>query len=267
MAAIAVLVGALVSTRGVAWGPALWGAAAAFAAAGAANAFNDRLDVEADRVNRPNRPIPSGRLLRRDALTAARVCGVAAVALAAPVGLRAVALVVGWLALTALYSVALKGIPLVGNVAVALVASTPLLMGGISQGRHAPALVPCALAFLVHLAREIVKDVEDAKGDEEAGVRTLAVRLGAVAAFTVARGVIVVLIGVAALPFAMGLYGWGYAGVVVLIDAVLVWLIAKLGPDSSGGKPSVPSWASPSDVLKVVMALGLVAFVLGVNTR
>jgi geranylgeranylglycerol-phosphate geranylgeranyltransferase len=262
MAAVAVLVGAFVSTHEVAWWPAVWGAAAAFAAAGAANALNDRMDVAADRINRPDRPVPSARVSLRAAVRTACWSGIAAVALAAGAGLRAVALVLAWLVLTALYSLVLKGIPLVGNVAVALVASTPFLMGGFSQGRHAPALVPCALAFLVHLAREIVKDVEDAAGDEAAGVRTLAVRLGATASFTVARGVMVVLIGLAAMPFALGLYGWGYAVVVVLIDVVLVWLLKVLGSSAVGS-----GVRSPSNLLKVVMALGLVAFVLGVITR
>ena len=77
-------------------------------------------------------------------------------------------------------------------------------------------------------------------GDETAGVRTFAVRLGAIASFTVARGVMVVLIGLAALPFALGLYGWGYAATVVLIDAALVWLMVKLGTDVTGGESRAP---------------------------
>ena len=259
LAAAAVLVGAFVSRSPTFWWPAFAGAASAFAAAGAANALNDRLDSVSDSINRPGRPIPSGRLSQAAATTAACVGGLASVGLAAVIGSRAVALALIWLVLTALYSRVLKGVPLAGNIAVALVASTPFLMGGFSQGKYLLAVIPCALAFFVHLAREIVKDVEDMAGDDAAGVRTFAVRRGASAAFAVARGVLVVLIGLAALPFAFRVYGWGYASVVVVIDAVLVWLLVSM-ETNSGGK----GLRRPSNTLKAVMALGLLAFTVGV---
>jgi len=161
----------------------------------------------------------------------------------------------------ALYSVVWKGVPLLGNVAVAVVASTPFLMGGLSQGDRLSAGVPCGLAFLVHLAREIVKDVEDVEGDEAAGIRTFAVRRGAGAGLLVARGVLLALIGLAALPFAFGVYGWGYAAVLVVIDILLVWLLVSMKTDSAGS-----GLRRPSNALKAVMALGLVAFVAGVLT-
>jgi len=259
MASSAVLVGAFVSSSPTHWGPAFAGAAAAFLAAGAANALNDRLDVATDSINRPGRPIPSGRLTARAAGWTAFVCGFAALALAVAVAPRAVALVLVWLVLMALYSKALKGVPLAGNIVVSLVASTPFLMGGFTQGSYLLSLVPCALAFLVHLAREIVKDVEDAAGDEAAGVRTLAVRRGAAMSFAVARGVLVILMGLAALPFGYGIYGWGYAAVVVVIDVVLVRLLLSMttNSDAAGLRRS-------STTLKLIMALGLVAFVVGV---
>jgi len=263
IAAAGVLVGAFVSRAPTWWGPAFVGAAAAFSAAGAANALNDRLDVDADRINRPERPIPSGRVTPGVAEATAAVCGVVAVALAALVAPRAALLAVVWLALTALYSVVLKGVPVVGNVAVSLVASTPFLMGGFTQGKYKLALVPCVLAFLVHLARELVKDVEDVEGDRAAGLRTLAVRRGAPAVFAVTRGVLVALMVLSALPFAFRIYGWGYAAVVVVIDALLVWLMVTLGRRSEEGALKGGSRV-PSNVLKGVMLLGLVAFVLGV---
>jgi geranylgeranylglycerol-phosphate geranylgeranyltransferase len=257
MAGAGVLVGAFVSRSPTWWGPAALGAFSAFAAAAAANAMNDRLDVEADRVNRPDRPVPSGRVTVGAATATAVVCGIVSVALAAGVGPRAAALALAWLALTALYSATLKGVPIVGNVAVALVASTPFLMGGFTQGKYLLALIPCSLAFLVHLAREIVKDVEDVEGDRTVGVRTFAVRRGSAASYALARAVMIGLMGLAAYPFAIGVYGWGYAAVVIVIDVALVWLMARMGSLKPGSR-------LPSNVLKVVMCLGLAAFVLGV---
>ncbi|MCK4409992.1 MAG: UbiA family prenyltransferase, partial [Candidatus Eisenbacteria sp.] len=213
LAAAAVLVGAFVSRSPTLWWPAFAGAVSAFAAAGAANALNDRLDLVSDRINRPGRPIPSGRLSRAAATTAACVSGLVSVGMAAVIGPSAVTLALTWLALTAFYSRVLKGVPLAGNVAVALVAATPFLMGGFSQGKYLLAAIPCVLAFFIHLAREIVKDVEDIAGDEAAGVRTFAVRRGASASFAIVRGALIVLMALAVLPLAFRVYGWGYASV------------------------------------------------------
>ena len=259
MAGVAVLVGAFVSRSPTLWGPAFAGALSAFAAAGAANALNDRFDVEADRIHRPARPIPSGRAPVRTAASVSLAAGAASIALATLVGPRAVGLAAAWFVLTTLYSRRLKGVPFVGNVVAASVAATPFLMGGFSQSRYLLSLVPCVLAFFIHLARELVKDVEDVEGDAAAGVRTLAVRKGPAASYAAARAVLVVVIGLAALPFAHRVYGWGYAAVVRLLDAALVWLMATMERNAVSR-----GIRRPSSALKAVMAAGLLAFVLGV---
>ncbi len=241
------------------WWPALAGAGSAFAAAGAANALNDRLDIVSDRINRPGRPIPSGRLSRAEATVAACVSGLVSVGLAAVIGAGAVTLAITWLVLTALYSRFLEGVPIAGNVAVALVAATPFLMGGFSQGKCLLAAIPCVLAFFIHLAREIVKDVEDIVGDEAAGLRTFAVRRGAAASFAVVRGTLIVLMALAVLPFAFRVYGWGYAGVLVVIDVVLIWLMVSMKANYENA-----AVRRSSNALKAVMALGLLSFIVGV---
>ena len=251
--------GALVASQPTAWGPALAGAVSAFAAAAAANALNDAFDVEADRANRPERPIPSGRVGRRGAVALAFALYAVAVGAAALVSVNAVVLALAWVLVTAVYSARLKGVPVAGNVAVALVSASPLLMGGISQEAARPLSVPLALAFLVHLAREAVKDVEDRRGDEASGVRTLAVVAGPVAALALARVALVVTMWVAVVPFAFRVFGWGYLVLLVPIEAALAWLIVALG---AGDDESAMRRASA--VLKAVMAAGLVAFVAGV---
>ncbi len=259
---VAVLVGAFVSRSPTWWWPALLGGLATFAAAAGANAVNDGLDVEIDRVNRPGRPVPSGRVTPRQAFVTAGVAYAVSLVLAAAVGPRAAVLAASCIAVTVVYSRVLKGVPVVGNIAVALVAAAPFLMGGFTQDRYLLALVPTALAFLLHLAREIVKDVEDAAGDAASRVRTLAVRRGPGPALALARGVLIVLIGLAALPFALGVYGWGYAAVVVVMDVMIVRLMRTMA-----GNIGRSGSARPSNALKAVMALGLVAFVAGVLWR
>ncbi len=259
MAVAGVAVGAVLAARPPELRPAALGAIAAFAAVAGANALNDVVDRRADAINRPERPVASGALGARDALAVAVGSYAAALACGFAVSREAGALAAAWVVLTVLYSVALKGAPVASNALVAVVAASPVVMGGLSQGRVGPSVAPLALAFLAHLAREIVKDVEDVEGDAAAGVRTTAVALGPGAALAVARVVVVSLIGAAAVPFAAGLFGWGYAAGIVLVDALLLLVLASTArPDDR------PRLRRASDLLKWAMVAGLLAFVLGV---
>ena len=247
IAAAAVLVGAVVGGKPVALVGLLLGGGAAFLIAGGANAYNDFVDAEADRVNRPGRPIPSGRLDRRRALPAAAVAYAAGGVLAALAGLWELILAAAWIVLTVAYSRSWQGVPFVGNVVVALVAASACVMGGISQDALVPSLVPFGLAFLAHLAREILKDVEDAEGDRAAGRTTAAVRFGARSILGAARGVTAALMVAAVAPAVAGLYGRPYAALLIVVEVLLGWaVVMTLRPntaDSAGRAATVLKWA------------------------
>ena len=75
--AFSVGVGALPS-GGLAVSPQVVAAAASAALiAAAGNVYNDLRDLEIDRINRPNRPLPSGRMSTRAAATQAATLGLA----------------------------------------------------------------------------------------------------------------------------------------------------------------------------------------------
>jgi geranylgeranylglycerol-phosphate geranylgeranyltransferase len=253
-----VLVGACVAGLEDGLRGAALGALAAFAAASGANALNDVVDRKADAVNRPRRPVASGRVGVRAALAAAVAACAVAVALGFAVSPSAGALSVAWVAGTALYSLAVKRVPLASNALAAAVAASPLVMGGVTQGRPGPTAAPFALAFLAHLAREIVKDVEDLEGDSAAGVRTIAATAGPSAALTVARLVVVALIAAAAVPLADRTYGWGYGAALVVADALLVRALVTAAPGADRA-----ALGRASRLLKWAMAFGLLAFLLG----
>lgn len=261
IAAAAVLVGAFLASRSPRWGLAAVGAASALLAASAANALNDVLGQEADAVNRPERPIPAGAVAPGFAVRLSITLYVASVALAIPLGVRALALVAAWAGLTVLYSTRAKAVPVAGNALVSIVAASPFVLGGLSQARVAPALIPSGLAFLVHAAREAVKDVEDVEGDARAGFRTLAVSKGTQSALGVARAAIGLAMVAAPVPYFAGYYGIGYALVVAAIEAVLGAVLYALAKGEGRG-----AYRRASNGLKLAMVLGLPAFVLGVIT-
>ena len=94
-------------------------------------------------------------------------------------------------ALFYMYATSLKQIAVVGNLVVALLLGVSVLIIGVYDlfpvmmvgNRVAGSLFSVLLdyaifAFMINFIREIVKDLEDIKGDDANGIRTLAVILG-----------------------------------------------------------------------------------------
>lgn len=138
-------------------------------------AFNDIYDREADAINVPTRPIPSGGLSVRTAIAIAIACD--AGALAAAIATRSVRVITLTLALIAMllaYSLLLKRITFVKNIAMGLVGASVPLVGSLSSEA-----VELALAIgLFVLQKEIVADAYDREGDARVGLRTLPVLFG-----------------------------------------------------------------------------------------
>jgi len=147
-------------------GPAVgWAALAAIAITVAANAWNDVADLEIDRIAHPDRPLPLGALTPREATGAAWLAAALAVPLAWLAAPRIAILTVGVLGVARAYSPHLKRWGLLGNAAVAVVASLPFLYGSWAVGQPARGAILVAIAVPLHFAREVAKDLDDAAGD------------------------------------------------------------------------------------------------------
>lgn len=147
-----------------------------------ANIHNDILDFESDKVNRPNRPLPSGKVSKRSASLAALFCVALVIGIAAPltsIWASHLAFYLPLLFALYLYNRAFKRLPLFKNMVVAALCATPLLRVALLQNADASKLYPAmAFAFLYTFAREILKDLEDAPGDAAAGIETFPVIVG-----------------------------------------------------------------------------------------
>lgn len=233
----------------------LFAGMSAIALGAVGNAWNDIRDVAADRVNRPGtRPLAAGKVSR----------SVADVIVfdGALLGLAFAGLVSGWLLLAALaalavmlvYSPLLKPQPVLGNVAVAIVAGSPPFYGALALGAPAAGVVPWVLAALLHFVREVVKDVEDEPGDRTIQRRTLPIALGRRPAMVLAAGVALLFIPASLLLPRNAGYGGAYFVIALVAQmAVLVaatWLLL-------GRVERV------SALLKGAMVVGLIALVAG----
>ena len=231
-------------------------AMASLAAAG--NAHNDLLDLAADRVNRPDRPLPSGRLSPRTAAWTAGLLYLAAFAAAFSLGRPQGNLALGMGILLALYNLRLKALPLVGNLAVSLLCALAVYFPE-APGLPAHTAVPALFAFLTTTAREIAKDAEDMPGDAAVGWRTfplvfgIPATRGAVAAALVAT---LLLLPVPALR--MG-YHPAYAAVAALgaLPLLIRGLAQALRRD--------PPWKPLQRGIKWIMLAGMLAILAGVR--
>ena len=238
--------------------PALLGFAAlsGLALGAAGNAWNDICDSRADTLNRPpeRRPLTSGGVGRGTADLIVFLGALVGLASAGLVSGCQVLVALGALSVMLLYSPFIKPRPVAGNVAVALVAGLPLFYGALSVGAPRAGVVPWVLAAWLHVAREIVKDVEDETGDRAIGRRTLPIAVGVRPAQVVAAGV--ALLFVPASLLLPRLAGYGGAYFLIALPAQMAVLVAA-------------TWlvlgrvARVSLLLKVSMVIGLIALVAG----
>jgi 4-hydroxybenzoate polyprenyltransferase len=150
----------------------------------ASNTLNQVTDLEADQINKPGRPIPSGRVEPQEAIRLAGWLYIAAFVLASLVGPQCTLLAGTAAVLTVMYSAPpfrLKAVPFLANAVIALPRGVLLKVAGWSCvrdfGRTEPWYIGLIFGLFL-LGATTTKDFADIRGDRAAGYRTLPVLLG-----------------------------------------------------------------------------------------
>jgi geranylgeranylglycerol-phosphate geranylgeranyltransferase len=225
----------------------------------AGNVINDYFDVEIDRVNRPDRPIPSGQV----SLSAARayattlfLAGILVCLLTNPLCL-AIAVLNSLLLIA--YAAWLKRTPLLGNIAVSFLAGSMFLFGGALDGLPGlTRVLPFAvMTIFAMLARELVKDAEDVEGDRANGAVTLPIRQGIPITLYLALCCAVLGIGASLAPYLR--WGFWYLCGILLVDAILLAAVLKTVRSTT---PEEVKASGASSLLKAGMFVSLVVFTL-----
>ena len=205
---------------------------AALLVAAAGYIINDYYDVKIDAINRPSRLVVGRLLRRRHAMLAHVVLSGVGVALALAMSRAVGAVTLGAALLLWGYSARFKRLPLVGNVSIATLTAALVLLPELQlrTGREAVWLYALA-AFLLTAVREIVKDLEDMRGDGQHGCQTLPLVWGVARSKAVAGFFLVCLAGLV-LGAAGQLLAWGRWGLAAwLLGLVLLplgWLARLL---------------------------------------
>ncbi len=259
----AVLLGAHLTKTEPAYYRPLIASLAAFFVCAAGNTINDLLDIESDRINHPRRVLVTGELSLITARWLAVVMSGLAVALAILTGWLLLLILLAALVLLWYYNSRAKHLPLVGNSIVALLGSVLFIVGGMSVDNAAAfslpgPIIPAVLAFHFHLLREVVKDVQDMRGDESVTSSTMAVLLGQKNSLRLALGIHLLTSAIILWPFLTGWYSGYYAliavvGVVVPNSIVMVFLFRQ---------PTHDRLAATARVLKLTMVIGVVSLLV-----
>jgi geranylgeranylglycerol-phosphate geranylgeranyltransferase len=235
----------------------LAGMTGAFVAAGA-NAINDAFDINIDRINRPDRPLPRGALTQQDAKRMWLIVSVAAIGINLFLNSSALLIVVLSVVLLYVYSARLKRTVLVGNVLIGSMTGMAFIYGGVVVGQVERAIVPAIFAFLVNLARELLKDVEDMEGDRIENAITLPIKYGVITALILTTATLIILIGVTMVVAISAVYHSAFLYIVIVSDCMMCAAIILLWVDHS---PSALRHAST--ILKGSMIIGLLSIIIG----
>jgi geranylgeranylglycerol-phosphate geranylgeranyltransferase len=221
--------------------------------------LNDFCDVRIDRINKPKRPIPSGRVSRRQALIFSLILLGGSVQLGYRVNQTAFLIVVGVVSTLVAYAFWLKRTALIGNLVVGSLTALTFIAGGVAKGITREVFPLAIFAFLFTTAREIVKDLEDLPGDRAQSVATLPLLWGERRAISIALLLIGGGIIFSPIPYLLNWYSWIYLVLMIFgVDLVLVYLGFQLWTN-----PTQRNCARIQKWMKWNIFVGLLAACLG----
>jgi len=225
-----------------------------------ANTLNDYFDYEIDNINRPDRAISSGLVLRKHALILSISSLIIGVLIALRLNKDSQLLSIGVsLPLIIAYNVKLKNYPLIGNIIVSLILAMSFIYAGLVFEKTEPLIIPALLAFGLTLIREVVKDLADIKGDKSAGLMTFPIIYGEKKTVILCT-ILSVLLGVGSfMPLLTGYYNTFYGiSLILMVEIPLAVVVISLL-----NKPSISTAKRGSKLLKFCTLGGLLSIYIG----
>ena len=229
--------------------------------------INDYYDVAIDSINKPYRPIPSGRVTRREALLLSIGLTLAGVALSIISGPITFLFATANALLVHAYSRTIKTTGFLGNIVVSLQGANSIIYGGLALSEYeatlAPtlyALLPAIYAFALLLSREVVKTIEDMEADAVRGVKSLPRMMGPRAAARVAAVLAAFVVAVSPVPYLFG-FGLVYLALATLTDIVIIYSMYVLLRKDFKENP-IEAASKVRSIMKVAIFIGSMAFLV-----
>lgn len=221
----------------------------------AGNVLNDFFDVEIDKINKPNRPLVLKEISQKTALYFAVLLFFVAILIASRLKTELFVITIFTTVLIVCYDWKLKKTTLFGNFAVSLASGMVFLYAGLIVLSLREAFVPALMGFLFHFAREILKDIEDVKGDRKENAQTFPIKFGVKNAKILVTTTVFVLVLVTVLAYKTEGYSLAYLlAVIFTVDLQLFFVVISLWKNHSPQNLN-----RLNKLLKIGMLLGLLA--------
>ena len=210
--------------------PAALGFMLGFFLSSSALIFNDYFDLEVDRINAPQRPLPAGLLTKAEVI--ALGIFTALVGLAAAWSLHPFVFglsVLTWFA-GFVYNWKLKAAGIWGNLTVSFSVAMTFLIGGIAVGEpyNRMAWTFGLFAFFFDLAEEIAADAMDAEGDQKRGSKSVAILRGKQTALRISALLFGIVVLVSLIPILLREASLPYILAIAFIDITIIFFVIKL---------------------------------------
>ncbi|MBL8324213.1 MAG: UbiA family prenyltransferase [Rubrivivax sp.] len=167
---------------------------------------NDCFDVAADRLGKPDRPLPAGDAAPSFAWRLAGGLAATGLGFAAALGPLAAAYALAALGLSFAYSAHFKRTLLLGNASIALLVASTLPFGAVAANGNVNFAIALGawLSFQYVLAQEVLFTLEDLDSDQAAGLKTTATILGRVRCARLVQCLMLVFVASAFAPWLAG---------------------------------------------------------------
>ena len=219
--------------------------------------LNDYFDLESDKINAPQRPLPAGLVTKRDVVLLS--CGATILGFITSFLLSFQALLVVILAWAVgfLYNWRFKKTGLLGNLMVSFSVGMTFIFGGIAVDRPFEMAVWFfgIFALLINAGEEIAADAMDVEGDRKAGSRSLPVLFGRENVIRISASIFFLVIVISFLPFLLGWMEWLYAIPFLFMDGVILFSTIKLSDSSLANRRMYIRWIYLSASLAILVVI------------
>ena len=218
--------------------------------------INDYFDVKIDLINKPERVIIGRYLKRRVAMGVHQVLNVIGCLIGLYLSRWVFVLDVLSVSLLWFYSAQFKRQPLIGNVIVALLTALSFIALAVYYRQNAEMLLIYALfSFGISLIREIIKDMQDIRGDARFGCRTLPIVWG----LRRTKYLLYVLLAIfinSLFLIADALHNFRLSVIFILLLVPITWLIYRLVQADTRR-----DFGYLSNLCKLIMLLGVLSMI------
>ncbi|MCD6478068.1 MAG: UbiA family prenyltransferase [Candidatus Aenigmarchaeota archaeon] len=229
-----------------------------FLISGGGMAINDYYDRHIDTLNKPHRPIPSGRISINAALVFSLALFAIGIYISFFINLYCLLLALINSILLVLYSYHFKKVIIIGHVIISYLVASSFLFGGLvvyNLGNLLGLLILCLLAFLANLSREIMKTIEDMRADRIGKVKSIPIVYGEKIARKVSSVLLSFAIILAPLPYLLNVLDEVY--LVVVSIGVVLFIFSVIWNERETPAKKVHK------LMKYAMLVSLLAFLLG----